>query len=313
MGYAAAQHMPGEEVSSAYPQQYHQLYPGQQLPHGQPGVASGSGSGPSPQGDISYGSYGSPMGNAPGVGIASGLASAGSSAAYQGHGVGYDSLPASMQSVSSQIHLQAPGTAPPVPASAPDPLLAIPPEPQALVVEDTVVLIRNPREFFRKKNLMTIAGPGAFQVFTDFERVVTGCRASDGTRLLGTAELLETSPALLPQAVSALRNVAVEFDSVDMDDSGFEEYTRRCQEIIATQAGMHMAAVSPVSRDFVSSGKLVLREGAVGALNALARIGVPTFVFSSGYGDLVAQVLVQAGVTDSAQPSAIPQNVRVIR
>jgi len=178
------------------------------------------------------------------------------------------------------------------------------------------VLIRNPREFHRKKALFTAAGPAALQVFSDFERVLTACRSPEdaGCRLLGTAELLETSPALLPAAVAALRQVGAEFESaVEMDDAAFEEYTRRCQAIIAGQAGLHMASVAPATRDLLGSGKMVLREGVIATLAALTRVGVPTFVFSSGYGDVVAQVLAQSGCADPVLPSAVPQNVRVIR
>ena len=234
----------------------------------------------------------------PGFGPQSGHASSG----VGGH---YPQAPPP-QPVQVQMQMQAP-----VPV---DPLLAIPPEPQALVVDDSIVLIRNPREFHRKKNLFTASGPAGLQVFSDFERVLTGCRSSvDGSRLVGTAELLEMSPALMPAASQALRQVAIDFDAVDMDDAGFEEYTRRCQQAIAQLAGLHLAAVPPVTRDFISSGKLSLREGAAGALASLSRTGVPTFVFSSGYGDIVTQCLVQAGCVDPSQPLATPQNVRVIR
>jgi hypothetical protein len=194
-----------------------------------------------------------------------------------------------------------------------DPLLSIPPEPQALVFEDSIVLIRAPRELARKKNAFTAAGGAALQVFTDFERVLTTTRAQDGARSLGTAELLETSPALLPASVQALKQLAAEFETVDMDDSGFEEYVRRCQQIIAAQAGLHMASVGPATRDMLAGGRLVLRDGGLLALQPLTSKGVPVYLFSSGYGDIVTQCLLQLGCVDAQHPTMVPQNIRIIR
>jgi hypothetical protein len=41
-------------------------------------------------------------------------------------------------------------------------------------------------------------------------------------------------------------------------------------------------------------GRLGLREGWSEALRSLAARGVPTYLFSTGYGDVVTQVLLQA-------------------
>lgn len=175
------------------------------------------------------------------------------------------------------------------------------------------MLILKPREFYRKKHLFAAAGSGALQFYSDFERVLTSNKASDGSRCLGTAELLETSPALLPQAVQAIKAVGVEFDSVDMNDAAFEEYSRRCQQVIAAQAGLHMASVAPATRDMLATGRLTLRDGWQGTLHSLTSKGVPTFIFSSGYGDIVLQCLVQSGCVDASHSTVVPQNIRVIR
>lgn len=61
-------------------------------------------------------------------------------------------------------------------------------------------MVLKPREFFQKKMDMADAGPGQLQVFTDFEHVLSRFRGEDGTsKSMGTAEVLESSPALMPQ------------------------------------------------------------------------------------------------------------------
>lgn len=73
--------------------------------------------------------------------------------------------------------------------------------------------------------------------------------------------------------------------------------------------------------------RLALRSGWAQTLQALSTSGVPTYLFSSGYGDVVAQVLLQAfypsstgssssGGSTGAQPPLppppLPQSLRVI-
>lgn len=70
--------------------------------------------------------------------------------------------------------------------------------------------------------------------------------------------------------------------------------------------------------------KLILRDGWKEAVSALSKVGVPLFIFSSGYGDLVVQCFQNSGGFDSItiKPqtqsydftpiSPIPSNMRVI-
>jgi Pyrimidine 5'-nucleotidase (UMPH-1) len=69
-----------------------------------------------------------------------------------------------------------------------------------------------------------------------------------------------------------------------------------------------------------------MRDGWKEALQILGQSGVPTFIFSSGYGDVIAQALLQGGLGDSPQPAhaprgqhaapvssgTLPQNLRII-
>lgn len=76
--------------------------------------------------------------------------------------------------------------APPVPVTPTDPyewLNDVPAEPQVLIHEDSVVFIMKPKAFHRKKFDLAQAGPGALQVFADFERVFTRFKAADGSKL----------------------------------------------------------------------------------------------------------------------------------
>lgn len=127
-------------------------------------------------------------------------------------------------------------------------------------------------------------------------------------RCLSTAELLEGSPVLAPQAAQKIAVLSEEYSSRgdDMDASAFEEFTRHCQNIITSAGHLHIASIAPFARlvscrpprvraheSFLSrevSQRLPLREGWKEALQALQREAVPLYIFSSGYGDLVAQV-----------------------
>ena len=68
-------------------------------------------------------------------------------------------------------------------------------------VEDCVVLIPRPRDFYRKKVELTRGGPSKLQVFADFEHVVTRFKNDEGQRSVSSAELIEGSNALLPQVL----------------------------------------------------------------------------------------------------------------
>lgn len=155
---------------------------------------------------------------------------------------------------------------------------------------------------------------------------------------MGSAELLESSSALHPSAQQQLLSAAELFEQV-MSESGeggpaaeeraFEELTNRCQAIVSKEGGLHLSAVAPVTRDGLP--RLGLRGGWRDLLQALAERGVPTYIFSSGYGDVVAQALLLGGlgalsVSAPAMPSysphspaaaaggsgQLPQNLRII-
>lgn len=72
--------------------------------------------------------------------------------------------------------------------------------------------------------------------------------------------------------------------------------------------------VTPIlSRDSALLSKLGLRDGWKESLQALSLRGVPSFVFSSGYGDVVANALLLGGVSAaSSSDAALPQNLRII-
>ncbi len=55
------------------------------------------------------------------------------------------------------------------------------------------------------------------------------------------------------------------------------------------------------------TSKLGLRDGWLAALSAVSARGVPAYVFSSGYGDVVAQVLLQGGLSAASVGGAQQQ------
>ena len=176
------------------------------------------------------------------------------------------------------------------------------PEPQVFVVEDCIVMILKPVDFYRKKSEIARGGPNNLQVFTNFEGCLTRFKTDDGAPAYSSAELLEESAALAPAAVAALRALASEFDnrmpSADEEggnidgnaSSSFEEYTSKCHQIIAREGQLHLANVAPAVRAMLPF--MPFRDAWRECFELLTTKGVPTYVFSSGYGDVVAQVKV---------------------
>lgn len=236
-------------------------------------------------------------------------------------------------------HQQQPGTAqqqqpghmygqappPPIPMEPPaiDWQQAVPPEPQLIVHEDCVVLIFKPQEFHRKKAEMTAGGASSIQVFADFEGIFTKFRTLDNQRAVNTAELLESAEILAPDAKTQIQNVYNEEGEGNTDDyASYEDIAKKCQSIIASSAQLHIANVVPVTKSFLSSGKLVLRESWRELLQVLSIKAVPFFLFSSGYGDIVANALIGSGLPPSStgatlnqapgSSSPLPTNLRII-
>ena len=77
--------------------------------------------------------------------------------------------------------------------------------------------------------------------------------------------------------------------------------------MVTERGGLYIGHVAPATREYTKA--LALRDGWKDAFSALTAKGVPTYIFSSGYGDVVAQALIQAG---SMAGATLPQNVRII-
>lgn len=93
---------------------------------------------------------------------------------------------------------------------------------------------------------MMTAGPTGLQVFSDFEQVLTKFKDSQGNmRCLGTAELLDTSRMISPQAALKLRQLAEEYNNIPegMCDNDFETFSLKCQNIIATEGFLHLSNI----------------------------------------------------------------------
>lgn len=192
----------------------------------------------------------------------------------------------------------------------PDYVSMMSPDPQVFVVDDCIVFIAKPKEYYRKKMQMTAAGPLGLQVFADFERVLTKFKTEDGTsRCLGSAEVLEGSQAISARAAGKLRAIAEEYNALSngegMDDAAFEEFTQKCQAVIASEGQLHIANVAPVTREYLP--RMPLRDGWGEAFQSLTYHGIPLYVFSSGYGDIVAQAMVQSGGLDGGQGQGLGQ------
>jgi hypothetical protein len=113
--------------------------------------------------------------------------------------------------------------------------------------------------------------------------------------------------------VSALRALAQELEggqaegSDEDSDAAFESYTTKCQSVIAREGGLHIANVSPAVRAMLPF--MPLRDGWRECLETLTAKGVPTYIFSSGYGDVVAQAVIQSA---GLEATGLPNNLRII-
>ena len=185
-----------------------------------------------------------------------------------------------------------------------------PPEPQIFVVEDCIVLIPRPAEFYKKKTEMSNAGPSSLQVFTEYERCLTKFQTDQGERAMGTAELLESSSVLMPVALEKIKAVIDNFADMGAEGATYEaeeNYTAERERIIAQDGQLHMGNIAPATRDMIP--RMPLRDGWRDVFHALSYKGVPMFIFSDGYGDIVSQALNQGGGFEGGN---LPQNVRII-
>ena len=100
-----------------------------------------------------------------------------------------------------------------------------------------------------------------------------------------------------------------------MDDHAYEELTAKCQDVIARDGSLHISSVSPATKALLD--KIPLRDGWKESLALLTDKSIPMYIFSSGYGDVVAQTLLLNGISQGSQhrhqgPPSLPQNIRTI-
>lgn len=170
-------------------------------------------------------------------------------------------------------------------------------------------------------------------------------------RALGTAELLESAGCVHTDALHSIQRITEDFDrhtlqqqqqlqqeeeddeilvngnSNKAEDSyaAFEDMTQRCQQALCTQGNLQYVHVAPATRALLP--QLGLRDGVKDALSMLAQRAVPAYVFSSGYGDVVSQALLAAGLSSASssnsdygashqpqqqQAQHLPNNLRII-
>ena len=100
----------------------------------------------------------------------------------------------------------------------------------------------------------------------------------------------------------------MDFESRSEDDSeALERYTSQSQSIIASQGGLHIASVAPSVRAMMHF--MPMRDDFKLCLDCLTKQGVPTYLFSSGLGDIVAQAVLQSA---NLEASGLPSNLRIV-
>eukprot|EP01033_Poteriospumella_lacustris_P009722 gene9723-6959_t len=221
-----------------------------------------------------------------------------------------------------------PASAPATPADPYEWLNDVPSEPQVLIHEDSVVFIMKPKEFHRKKFDMAQAGPGALQVFSDFERVFTRFKTPDGSRAFTTEELMEASGVISAEGIADMQRAVDEMERgllaaaaadslrveevTDRDDFAseneaaddaangdatyevYESGARQYHQALATKGNVPLAYVYPAVR--ARLGTLGLRDQWKDPMQMLLARSVPFYVFSSGLGDIVTCALAAAGL-----------------
>ena len=103
-----------------------------------------------------------------------------------------------------------------------------------------------------------------------------------------------------------------------MDDAAFESFTLQCQEIVVSDGRLHISALPGITQ--AAMPKMGLREGWAQTLKSLTLKNIPTFIFSSGYGDVVMQAMLHGGVEQQqaaaqyqqTMPASLPLNMRII-
>jgi len=246
-------------------------------------------------------------------------------------------------SVPAQTHTVAPATRP----AYLDLLDRMSPDPQVFIYEDNIVMIHKPKEFYRKKFVMMAAGSNSLQVFSDFEHVFTKFKLDSSSvahekhateRSLGSMELLEISGTMSQEALQRIQMLNQEFDQKfgqllneeSSDTSVYQLYEDMCvqyQQIVSKYGNVYSGSVLPATRELL--GRLGLRTAWKETFQALSTKGTPTFVFSSGFGDVIVNAMLLSGLTEpnapgsgpaghfpgspaSAPPQLLPSNLRII-
>lgn len=224
---------------------------------------------------------------------------------------------------------QIPGLMSAYPAELPPkkPEEIISPEAQVFIHENSIVMIAKPQDFHHKKTLFQQQGSQQLQVFSDFEHVITKFKQTKGQRALGSMELLESSGALSPTAVQQLQTLSDSIENKlnstltnEEQDIIFEDFIQQIQTIVCGQGNLHIYSIPMVVRKLIEH--LSLRDGAKEFFQRLTLKGIPTFILSSGYGDVITQALTFGETASTAAnnhpsssfvpPATLPSNMRVI-
>jgi hypothetical protein len=148
----------------------------------------------------------------------------------------------------------------------------------------------------------------------------------------GSRDIVEVPELISKEVFQQIQRLYNEFNNNNNNNSPVDDYEslfRQVQTIISREGNLHVHSLhsGPLLRS--SLPKLGLREGWREALLSLSLRGVPTFIFSSGYGDIVNNVLLSEGITASSTIGAgagsesfssssssvgntLPQNIRIV-
>lgn len=155
------------------------------------------------------------------------------------------------------------------------------------------VIIPNPDDLEKKKDLMKKAGKSSLHIISDFDRCLTKAFI-DGKKIPTTLAKIREGNYLSSEYVKKAYELYDIYRPIEISnkipekerDEKMVEWWQKHLEIMI-EYGMNKNVI----KDIIKDSKIVLRNGASEFFNLLAKEGIPLIIFSAGLGDLIQEFL----------------------
>ena len=179
---------------------------------------------------------------------------------------------------------------------------------------DNIVIVRNPRAMRQKMEAFARAGPRNIEVMANFEGGLKTFRTPDGRCKTETTESLVHNALLPPAACANLQTIAEKFDdeykaatSPEARYANRENRKREMQRVVVTEGNMYS-----INFGALPLSNVPLRANIESCLKSLAFHGVPTTIFSPGYGEALSQILAISLPGLTGPEGLLPPNIRLV-